>query len=96
MLSKHFGYPVPPADEEFLTMGAQMYHQMGQVDKINLFLSSAAEFYPKSEEAQSNLAEFYFQTKQPNKAIEYLEKAYELSGNEQYKQKIQEAKSMNK
>ena len=95
LLSKRFGYTVPPADEELLSMAAQMYAQMGQLDKVELFLSYAAKFYPKSEEAQGQLAEYYLQTNQPNKAVTYLTKAYELSRNARYQRKIQEIQSEN-
>lgn len=94
-LSKNFGYAVPPADEELLTMGGLMFMQMGQVAKAQAFLNYAAEYYPKSEEAHRNLAEYYLRTDDPSKATKYLKIAYELSGNEQYKQKMEEIKSGN-
>jgi len=93
ILSDHFGYIVPPGDEEFLNMGGFMFMQMGQNDKALLFLNYAIEYYPKSEDAHRNLAEYYVQMGDTSKAIHSLEKAYELSGNSEYKEKIEELNS---
>ncbi len=95
VLSKNFGYPSPAGSEELFTIGGQMYMQMEQKEKAGFFFEYAARFYTSSEEAQSNLAHFYLGTDQPLSAIEYLEKAYQISGDEQYQQQIKKLRSEN-
>ncbi len=96
VLSKNFGYPTPPGSEELFTIGAQMYLQMEQENKAGFFFEQAAKFYPRSEEAQGNLADFYLESDEPLKAIEYLEKAYELSGNMAYHQQLKKLQGKHK
>ncbi|UII20663.1 tetratricopeptide repeat protein [Fulvivirga ligni] len=91
-MSHHFGYEVPPADEELLLMGSMLYVQLGQADKVELFLNYAVQYYPKSEQAQFHMAQFYIEIKNKEKAIEHLTKAYEINHNDEYLQQINELK----
>ncbi|MDW3195532.1 MAG: alpha/beta hydrolase-fold protein [Cytophagales bacterium] len=93
VLTNHFGYPMPPAGEDLLTMGAEMYTYMEQMNKAKLFFGLAAEHYPESETAQRNLADYYHQNNELDKAVKYLTLAYKISGNKTHLEKIEEIKS---
>lgn len=92
VLSNHFGYAVPPADEEMLNMGGYMFLQMGQANKAKLFFETQVKYYPWSVNAFDSLADFYISQNNNEKAIQNLKKAYELSSDETYQNKIDELK----
>ena len=91
-LSEHFGYAAPVADEELLNMGGYMYMQMGQNDKAKLFFEAQVKYYPWSANAYDAMADFYISQNDKKQAIENLQKAYELSGDDSYKSKMEELK----
>ena len=92
MLSEHFGYPAPPADEEMLNMGGYMFLQMEQPEKAKLFFETQVKYYPWSVNAWDSMADFCISQNDTIHAIENLKKAYELSGNDSFKRKMDELK----
>ncbi|QGY42621.1 prolyl oligopeptidase family serine peptidase [Maribellus comscasis] len=92
VLSKHFGYPVPPADEEMLNMGGYMFLQTGQPEKAKLFFGLQVKYYPWSVNAFDSMADFYISQNDSKRAEESLRKAYELSGDIAFKKKIEQLK----
>lgn len=92
VLSEHFGYPAPPADEEMLNMGGYMFLQMGQPEKGKLFFETQVKYYPWSINAWDSMADYYIAQKDTKHAIEHLQKAYEISGNGSFKKKMDELK----
>ena len=91
-LTKHFGYEMH-LSEELLTQLGFMYMQMGQADKAKLFMKLALEHYPKSINVHHILAEYYEEQGNTSNTIAHLTKAYELSGDERYKKKIEALQS---
>ena len=89
LLSKHFGYSAPPADEEMLNMGGYMFLQMEQPEKARLFFETQIKYYPWSVNSWDSMADYYISQNDNNHAVEYLQKAYELSGDDSFKKKIQ-------
>ncbi len=94
-LKDHFGYNVPPADEEMLNMGGYMFMQMNQIKKAGLFFEMAVKSYPKSINAHDSMAEYFLSIDEEDRALEELQKAYELSGEERYSEQIRKIKNDN-
>lgn len=92
LLAKNFGYEVPPADEEMLLMGGMMFKQMDQLEKAGLFLKMASKYYPQSAEANAAMGEFFEEAGNVPQAIHFFGKAYEVSREESYREKVEELK----
>ncbi len=89
-LKKHFGYSVPPFEEALFNMLGYMNMDWGQLDKSLAFFELNLEFFPTSANAYDSIADYYLAQKDSAKALEYLRKAYELSGAEYHRQRIEE------
>jgi predicted alpha/beta superfamily hydrolase len=92
-LTRHFGYPTPPADEELFNMGGYMYMQFRKLKKSHAFFNMAIKYYPKSVNAHDSMADYYTAQSDVESAIKELAIAYEISGLDMYKQKIEILKS---
>ncbi len=88
LLSKHFGYAAPPADEEMLNMGGYMFLQMEQPEKAKLFFETQVKYYPWSVNAWDSMADYCISQNDVKQARECLQKAYELSGDNSFKKKL--------
>jgi len=62
-LKDHFGYFVPPFDEELLIMLGYMNLEWGQAQKSLAFFQLALEYYPDSAEALKNIEELQEKSK---------------------------------
>jgi predicted alpha/beta superfamily hydrolase len=91
-LNKHFGYPTPPLVEELLNMTGYMYLQFAQPEKSYVFFKMCIDYYPESANAYDSMADYYESQNDIDKAVISLSRAYELSGNEYYKLRIEELK----
>lgn len=89
-LEKHFGYFVPPYDEELLNMLGYMSLDMGYPERSLAFFLLCIEFFPLSVNAYDSLSEFYVSQEDFENALKYVSIAFELSGSEYHKQKIEE------
>lgn len=92
-LNRHLGYPTPPLVEELLNMTAYMYLQFGQPEKSHAFFKMCIDYYPESANAYDSMADYYESQNDMDNAIKSLNKAYELSGNEFYKERIEALKA---
>ncbi len=92
-LKHHFGYLAPPADEELFNMGGYMYMQFGQMKKSYAFFNMAIKYYPKSANAHDSMADYYIAQDDVKNAIKELIIAYEISGLDLYKHKIEKLRS---
>ncbi|SDS50886.1 hypothetical protein SAMN04515667_2333 [Formosa sp. Hel1_31_208] len=86
--TKNFGYKSPPMIEELFNGYGYMNLQMGQPEKALLFFSMALKYYPQSANAYDAMADYYLSQDDNLKAIEYLTKALEISGNLYHKEKL--------
>ncbi|WP_298903860.1 alpha/beta hydrolase-fold protein [uncultured Psychroserpens sp.] len=86
--AKNFGYKVPPMIEELFNGYGYMNLQMGQPEKAYLFFNKAISYYPESANAYDAMADYYIDQKDKIKAIEFVEKAFAISGNSYYKEKL--------
>jgi hypothetical protein len=91
-LNDHFGYQEPPYPEELLNMSGYMNMDMGQPEKAKMYFEKAIQYYPKSANAFDSMADYYESQNNIKKALQFVTKAYELSGNDSYKKRINELK----
>ncbi|MGB5981992.1 MAG: alpha/beta hydrolase-fold protein [Nonlabens sp.] len=91
-LKKHFGYTEAPYPEELLTMLGYMNMDMEQPEKTKMYFELATEYYPESASAFDSMADYYEAQGDIAKAIKYITKALEISGNDRYKNRIEELK----
>lgn len=86
--SKNFAYKTAPMIEELFNGYGYMNLQMEQPEKAFLFFSMAIKYYPEHANAYDAMADYYSAQNNTIKAIEYVEKAYKLSGSDYYKEKL--------
>jgi predicted alpha/beta superfamily hydrolase len=91
-LKKHFGYAEPPYPEELMNMLGYMNLEMKQIEKAKIVFEFAIQYFPESVNAYDAMADFYISQKDRENAILYLQKAFELSGDENYIKRIRELK----
>lgn len=92
-LKDHFGYSEPPYPEELLIMSGYMSMDMGQMERAKMYFEFTIEFYPQSSNAYDSMADYYERNDDKDNAIKFVTKAYEISGLDLYKQKIEKLKS---
>ncbi len=88
--STHFGYSVPPMVEELFNAYGYMNLQMGQPEKAFMFFKSAIDYYPKSANAYDSMADYYEAEDDLTNALKCVTKAFELSGESRYKDRMKE------
>lgn len=89
-LEKHFGYFVPPYDEELLNMLGYMSLDMGYPERSLAFFLLCIEYFPLSTNAYDSLADYYVAQKDFENALKYVSIAFELSGSDYHKERMQE------
>jgi len=89
-LKEHFGYDVPPFDEELLTMLGYMNMDMEQPAKSLAFFKFTLQYYPTSVNAHEAIADYYSAQKEYKTALSYLKKAYALEKQAHIAKKIDE------
>lgn len=92
-LREHFGYSEPPYPEELLNMSGYMNMDMQQLEKAKMYFELAIEYYPKSANAYDSMADYYEAKNDITNALRFVQKAAEISGDEYYKNRIQELKN---
>jgi len=85
---EHFGYEVPPMIEELFNGYGYMNLQMGFPEKSLLFLKKGLQYYPESAGTYDAMADYYEAQKDITNALKYVEKAFEISGNDYHKSRI--------
>ena len=88
-LQSHFGYPVPPYPEDLLNMSGYMNMDMQQFEKAKMYFEFAIEYYPQSANAYDSMADFYEAQGDNVNALKFVNKAFEISGNDYYKKRIE-------
>ena len=90
--TKHFGYKTPPMIAELFMGYGFMNLQMEQPEKAFLFFNMAIKYYPESADSYDAMSDYYISEKNNAKAIEYVEKAYEISQSTYHKEKLDDLK----
>lgn len=91
-LARYFGYTVPPYPEDLFNALGYMSMDMDQTEKAKMFFEFAIEFYPKSANAFDSMADYYERSKDYENALKFVMKAFEISGDDYHKQRIQKLK----
>ncbi len=91
-LKEHFGYSEPPYPEELLNMSGYMNMDMNQPEKAKMYFELAIEFYPNNANSYDSMADYYIRNNDNDNAIKYITKAFEISGDDDYKERIEALK----
>lgn len=93
-LNAHFNYAEPPYPEELLIMSGYMNMDMQQFDKAKMYFEQAIKYYPESANNYDSIADYYASQNDLTNAIKSLNKAYELSEDSRYKERIESLKKI--
>ena len=91
--TKHFGVPTAPMIDKLLNGYGYMNMQMGQPEKAFMFFEMNIKQNPKNANAYDSMAEYYESQNDKQNALKFLNKAFEISGDNYYKERIE---SLNK
>ena len=91
-LKEHFGYFVPPFEEELLSMLGFMNMEWGETEKSLAFFQLTVEYFPRSANAYDSLADYYESQNDFVNALKSVTRAYELSGEDSYKNRMKKLK----
>lgn len=87
--TEHFGVPTAPMIDEMLSGYGYMNMQMGQAEKAFMFFEMNIKYNPTSANAYASMAEYYESQNDKENALKYLNKAYEISADDYYKERIE-------
>jgi len=87
--TKHFGVPTAPMIGELLNAYGYMNMQMGQPKKAFMFFEMNIKQNPQSANAFDSMAEYYESQNDKENALKCLNKAFEISGDDYYKERIE-------
>ena len=73
-------------------MLGHMNMDMQQPEKAKMYFELATEYYPESANSFDSMADYYEAQGDVTNAIIYVTKAFELSGSDLYKKRIEELK----
>jgi len=92
--TKNFGYPTPPMIEELFNVYGYMNMQMGSPEKAEFFFKMGIKYYPNNANNYDSLAEYYESQNDNKNALKYITKAFEISGADQHKERIEKLKTI--
>ena len=94
-LKKHFKYAFPPYPEDLFNALGYMSMDMEQMEKAKMFFQFALEFYPTSANAYDSMADYYERNNDRDNAIKFVTQAYNISGNDYHKERMEVLKKNN-
>ena len=94
-LRSHFGFQVPPFPEDLITMSGYMNMDSGQMEKAKMFFEQGIKYFPKSANMYDSMADYFEANNDIASALEFVKKAYEISGSEYHRDRIIELESSN-
>jgi uncharacterized protein len=89
-LEGHFGYPEPPFPEDLITMSGYMSMDRGQMEKAKMFFEQGIQYFPQSANMYDSMADYYELKDDPKTALEFVKKAFAISGSDYHKNRIEE------
>lgn len=89
-LEAHFGYPEPPYPEDLLNMSGYMSMDRGHKAKAKMFFEQGIHYFSKKANTYDSMADYYEVNDDPKSALEFVKKAYSISGSEYYKNRMEE------
>ncbi len=87
--TEHFGVPTAPMIDEMLNGYGYMNMQMGQPKKAFMFFELNIKHNPKNAAAYESMANYYESENDKVNTLKYLNKAFELSAKDYYKERIE-------
>lgn len=91
-LESHFGYAVPPFPEFLINMQGYMSMDMDQMERAKTYFELTIEYYPNSPNSYDSMADYYERSGDNGNALKFVTKAYKISGNDVYKERIEALK----
>lgn len=91
-LETHFGYAVPPLPEFLINMQGYMSMDMDQMERAKMYFELTIEYYPNSPNSYDSMADYYEKNGDIDNAIKFVTKAYKISGDDSYKERIETLK----
>jgi len=92
-LKSHFGYAVAPYPDFLFNMSGYMSMDIGKPDKALMYFQLNTEYYPDDANTYDSLADYYESQNDVENALKNVTKAYELSGSDHHKKRIEDLKS---
>ena len=92
-LKDHFGYAVAPYPDFLLNMSGYMSMDMEKYDKALMYFQLNTEYYPDDANAYDSLADYYERQNDPENALINVTKAYEISGSDYHKKRMEDLKA---
>jgi len=89
-LKLRFGYAVAPYPDFLLNVMGYMSLDMGKPEKSLMFFELNTEYYPEDANAYDSLADYYVSQNDNKNALINVTKAYQLSGNDYHKKRMEE------
>jgi len=91
-LKNYFKYSVPPYPEDLFNALGYMSLDRQKYKKAKMFFEFAIEFYPNSANVYDSMADYFERNSDYENALNFVTKAFEISGEEYYKQRMEELK----
>lgn len=91
-LETHLGYAVPPFPEFLINMQGYMSMDMGQMERAKMYFELTIEYYPNSPNSYDSMADYYERNGDNENALKFVAKAYKISGDDSYKERIEALK----
>ena len=91
-LKRYFNYTVPPYPEDLMNALGYMSLDLGDTEKSKMFFEFLIQFYPNNANSYDSMADYYERNKDYDNALKFVRKAYEISGSDYHKERIQELK----
>ena len=92
-LKSHFGYAVAPYPNFLFNMSGYMSMDMGKPEKALMYFQLNTEYFPNDANAYDSLADYYEAQNDTENALKNVIKAYELSGSDYHKKRMEELRS---
>ena len=91
-LKSHFGYAVAPYPNFLFNMSGYMSMDMGKPEKALMYFQLNTEYFPNDANTYDSLADYYESQNDTENALINVTKAYELSGSENHKKRMEDLK----
>lgn len=91
-LKAHFGYNEAPYPDYLINMLGYMSMDMNMPEKAEMYFQLNTEYFPNDANAFDSLADYYESQNDTENALKNVTKAYELSGSDYHKKRIEDLK----
>ncbi|MEN2280995.1 alpha/beta hydrolase-fold protein [Algoriphagus sp. SE2] len=89
-LERRFGYFVPPYPEDLMNVSGYMSMENDEMKRAKMFFEQGILYYPNSANMYDSMADYYEANNELEPALEFVKKAYAISGSDYHKNRIEE------